>query len=175
MGDRTAVTLYAKGLDSLSVKRKAKLVDLLGEKYDLFEPSQGYDTLPTDRWSSNTWQWFECYVGSVYDAGVEAFATVVSKLEKWGLDTTGAKIWEDPKYEHLGTMVLHLSGHRFVHTNCDSDGDGLLGKSEIPESAMVSHEALGEFVASHFGLTVQAEKPLGQLQHEGHDLGRFES
>ena len=70
----------------------------------------------------------------------------------------GAKIWEDPRYEWLGDMIQYLSG-RYVWTESDSEGNALLVEMQIPESAMLSHEALGRFVADHFGFTVAAPWP----------------
>ena len=156
MGDRTAFTFTAPGLDGLSAKRKRKLIDLLdniGDGYvNLGYPQAGFDTLPTDRWSTDSWQWTEVYCGIVDEIGVTGFTRVIEKLRKWGLDPDGAKIWEDPKYEWLGSMIQYLDG-RYVWVTCDSDGQALLIEAQIPESAMLSHEALGRFVATHFGFT----------------------
>ena len=161
MGDRTAFTFTVDGLDSLSVNRKHKLARLLGEiseGYLVDFPQSGFDTEPTDRWSNDTWVWTEILCGTVNEIGVSGFTRVIEKLRKWGLDPDGAKIWEDPKYEWLGDMIRYTGG-RYLQPQCDSDGNALLVETQIPESAMLSHEALGRFVADHFGFTVAAPWP----------------
>lgn len=157
MGDRTAFQFYTRGLDGLSKKRKRKLAELLDDLSAgyLGFPESGFDSLPTDPFSIDTWQWTEVSCGIVQDIGLTGFQRIVARLQKWGLDTEGLAIWEDPKYEWLGDMIRHIGG-REVWTPCDSEGHALLVQAQIPESAMLSYEALGRLVAEYFGIEVRS-------------------
>lgn len=151
MGDRTSLQMQAVTDDA----------ELRAQIRDAFEEYSGSDVWQDD-WAhdgpatGNAW-----FVGSAESAcgsSDELAARLQVLIEETGKEFA-YRVWEDPKYEWLGAVHIHLPGvEPDHHGDCDSNGSTVLNHSQI--------RALVAAAGGHDHLTASLLQASGADHHD---------
>ena len=106
MGDRTGYTLLMDMAD-LTQEERQRIIE---EVFD------GYADEATEDFIAA----YERSIGGVYDGDMTQ--KLQALLDEWGKDRSW-RFWEDPKYEHLGTVCIHEPGIPDRIGDCDANGN----------------------------------------------------
>lgn len=167
MGDRTNLTVEVSG-HWPNVKAVDKLRDKLAKKLERWLPGHGLETYDYDGQQSVigaegltgfTLGWNEMSCGFT-DYFREDMAKIAKWLDKHAPTWTEFRVWEDPRYEWLGQVVVRTRDGRQFSGDCDASG-----RLQISEDAIAAaltenpNLTVAELAAK---LTLPAEAPTVQ-------------
>jgi hypothetical protein len=138
MGDRTALQMQIiTDDDDLRVKAR-----------EVFEEYSGSDVFEDD-WFDGSHQGNVWRVGSaeVSCGSAEELAGALDKLIQEEGKDLAYLLWEDPKYEWLGDLHIHVPGlEQDFRADCDSNGNALLTQTQVAH--LVESAKAGEDVTA---------------------------